>query len=59
MFLINNYSRISGSESGFYPPGVATDIEINLEENHSDFPNPVLSAVGNTKQQKPQFCEEY
>lgn len=50
VFLMNNYSRISRSESGFYPPGVATGIELNLEETHSDFPNPVLSAVGNTKQ---------
>jgi len=47
---MNNYSRISGSESGFYPPGVATGIELNLEETRSDFPNPVLSAVANTKQ---------
>jgi len=47
---MNNYSRISGSESGFYPQGVATEIELNLEETHSDFPNPVSSAVGNTKQ---------
>ena len=50
VFLMNNYSRISGSESGFYPQGVATEIELNLEETHSDFPNPVSSAVGNTKQ---------
>jgi len=50
VFLMNNYSRISGSESGFYPPGVATGIELNLEETRSDFPNPVLSAVDNRKQ---------
>jgi hypothetical protein len=50
VFLVNNYSRISGSESGFYPPGVATGIELNLEGTHSDFPNSVLSAAGNTKQ---------
>lgn len=49
VFLMNNYSRISGSESSFSPPGVATGIELNLEETLSDFPNPVLSAVGNTK----------
>jgi hypothetical protein len=50
VILMNNYSRISGSESGFSPPGVATGIELNLEETRSDFPDLVLSAVGNTKQ---------
>jgi hypothetical protein len=47
---MNNYSRIYRSESGFYPPGVGSGVELNLEETHSDFPTPVLSAVGITKQ---------